>query len=138
MTMDRHVQVLGILHIVYSGLAFVGGCIAFALFLGIGAFVSSMEGMPGPAEDNAPAILAIIGTVIGASLIICSIPGIIGGIGVLNRKEWARILVLVISFFDLLFIPLGTLLGVYSLWVLFNDETISLFRSGTLPQPSRA
>jgi hypothetical protein len=38
-----------------------------------------------------------------------------------------RILVLVVSFFNLLHVPLGTLLGVYSLWVLLNDETIRQF-----------
>jgi hypothetical protein len=34
---------------------------------------------------------------------------------------------LVISFFNLLRIPVGTLLGGYSIWVLLNDETIRLF-----------
>ena len=34
---------------------------------------------------------------------------------------------LVMSFFNLIRIPLGTILGVYSIWVLLNDETIRLF-----------
>jgi hypothetical protein len=34
---------------------------------------------------------------------------------------------LVISFFNLLRVPLGTILGGYSIWVLLNDETIRLF-----------
>jgi hypothetical protein len=28
---------------------------------------------------------------------------------------------------DLLWIPLGTLLGIYELWVLLNEDTVKLF-----------
>jgi hypothetical protein len=45
----------------------------------------------------------------------------------MKKKEWGRITMLVISFFNLIHIPLGTVLGVYSIWVLLNDETIRLF-----------
>jgi hypothetical protein len=33
----------------------------------------------------------------------------------------------VISFFNLLRFPLGTMLGVYSIWILFSSETVKLF-----------
>jgi len=80
-----------------------------------------------------PLILFVIAGVI----ILFSLLGIIGAIGVLKRKEWGRILLLVISFFHLIRVPLGTILGVYSIWVLLNKETIRLFNpvSG-VPAPS--
>jgi hypothetical protein len=31
-----------------------------------------------------------------------------------------------VSFFNLLRIPFGTALGIYTLWVLMNDDTIAL------------
>ena len=128
MKMEAHIQLLGILHIVYSALAFIAGGIIFLLFLGIGAFVGSIEDLPEPAQSGVPAILLTIGFVVGCVFLLLSIPGIVGGIGLLNRKEWARILVLVIGFFDLLHIPLGTILGVYTIWVLFNNDAIRQFR----------
>jgi hypothetical protein len=134
--MERHIQILGILHIVCGALSFLAGCAAFVIFFGIGEFVGSIEDFPGPAQDNAPAILAVIGAVIACMLVILSIPDIVGGIGLIARKEWARILLLIVAFFELLFVPLGTLLGIYTIWVLFNNDTIRLFRHPPLRQPA--
>ncbi len=131
MNMDNHIRILGILHIVYSSLAFLAGAIILILFLGVGAIISSAGEMPEPAESGAPAIIFIVGTVIAAILFIAAVPGLVGGIGLLYKKEWARILVLIVGFFDLLHVPLGTLLGVYTIWVLFNDNAIKLFRPAT-------
>jgi len=72
-------------------------------------------------------LVPIVLLVIAAIVLLVSIAGIIGGAGVLKRREWGRILLLVVSFFNLARIPLGTVLGIYSIWVLLNDETIRLF-----------
>jgi hypothetical protein len=53
--------------------------------------------------------------------------GLVGGLGLLQFVSWARYLVIVVAIIGLLNIPIGTLKGVYSLWVLFQDETIRLF-----------
>jgi hypothetical protein len=133
MQMDKHIQVLGILHIVYSSIALLSGAIVFLLFFGTGVFVSRLDDVQ---TANVPAILFTVGSAIALILVIVSIPGIIGGIGLLKRKEWARILVLVVGFLDLLHIPLGTLLGIYTIWALMNDEAIKLFtrQTGTVPR----
>jgi hypothetical protein len=128
MQMDKHIQVLGILHIVYSSIALLSGAIVFLLFFGTGVFVSRLDDVQ---TANVPAILFTVGSAIALILVIVSIPGIIGGIGLLKRKEWARILVLVVGFLDLLHIPLGTLLGIYTIWALMNDEAIKLFTRQT-------
>ena len=73
------------------------------------------------------AITSTIGSLVGGFFIILSIPEVIGGIGLLKRKSWARILVLVLAATDLIFIPIGTAIGVYSIWVLLQDETVQLF-----------
>ncbi len=126
--MDKHVQILGILHIVYSSLGVLIGAILFIFFAGLGTFIGSIPDVPSPAQEGVPAILFIIGFAIGSLLFLFSIPGIVGGIGLLKYKEWARILTLIVGFFDLLHIPLGTALGAYTIWALLNDETIKLFR----------
>jgi hypothetical protein len=58
--------------------------------------------------------------------------GLVGGIGLLVYKPWARYLVVVISALDCLIIPFGTVKGVYSIWVLVQDETIKLFNKEAL------
>jgi hypothetical protein len=63
--------------------------------------------------------------------------GLVGGIGLLSFQGWARYLVMIVSAIGCLNIPIGTLAGVYSLWVLLQDEAIRLFdpaRSESLSQ----
>ncbi|NLD63757.1 MAG: hypothetical protein GX646_07650, partial [Bacteroidales bacterium] len=55
---------------------------------------------------------------------------IAGGIGLFYCKPWARILTLVMAALGLLNVPVGTLKGVYIIWVLVQSETISLFEKG--------
>ncbi len=126
--MEKHVQILGILHIVYSSLGVLIGAILFIFFAGLGTFIGSIPDVPSPAQEGVPAILFIVGFAIGSVLFLLSIPGIIGGIGLLKHKEWARILTLIVAFFDLLHIPLGTALGAYTIWALLNNDTIKLFQ----------
>jgi hypothetical protein len=53
--------------------------------------------------------------------------GLVGGIGLLSYMSWARYLVIVVAALGCLNIPIGTLKGVYSLWVLLQDDTVKLF-----------
>ena len=56
-----------------------------------------------------------------------SLPGLIGGIGLLNLASWSRIFMIVISALDLLNVPFGTALGIYGIWTLTRPETEALF-----------
>lgn len=79
-------------------------------------------------------ILSIIALIIIVFGILTAVPSIIGGIFLLKFKEWSRILVIIISFINLINFPIGTAVGIYSLWVLLNKETIKLF----IDQPAQA
>jgi hypothetical protein len=116
--MENHITAVGALSIGLSVLGILIGAFIFILLAGIGYAVQ---------EEDASIVLFAVGTVIGFFLLILSIPGIIGGIGIFKRKEWARILVLVLSALHLINIPIGTAIGAYSIWVLVQKETILLF-----------
>ena len=118
--MEKHITLLGVFHIVYHALGFVIGILIISLLTWVGHFVG---------EPEVASILAVVASVIGFFLIILAIPGIIAGIGLLTKRPWARILALVVGIIDLLDIPVGTALGVYTLWVLMSDESIPLFQS---------
>jgi len=58
------------------------------------------------------------------------IPSLAGGIGLLRKKRWARILIIFLSVELLVAFPIGTLLGAYGLWTLLKAETESPVASG--------
>jgi hypothetical protein len=60
-------------------------------------------------------------------LLILMVPTIALGVGLLNYRVWARSIGTVIAIIELLNFPLGTVLGVYALWVLMSPETDPLF-----------
>jgi hypothetical protein len=129
--MEKHISLVGILNIVYSGFALIGACVLFIIAAGFRYFFELLSRYGDHAMDEVPPfvldIVPFILTIIGMFILIFSIVGIIGSIGVIKRKEWGRITLIVISFFNLIHIPLGTILGVYSIWALLNDETIRFF-----------
>ena len=131
--MEKHIQVVGILNITYRGMLLLVSFVLFAIAACFGRFMSmlmrmgQLDGRDVPYEilDMIPVILVIVAIL----MFVVSVAGIVAGIGVLKRKSWGRVLMLVISFINLLRIPFGTALGAYSIWVLLNDETIRLFKT---------
>ena len=116
--MNKHVTILGILFISFGCLLCVGGIV-------VNLVVPMAGNISG--NDVAMRITSIIGDTIGIFLVILSIPNILGGIGLLKRKYWARILILVLCFLSLLSIPFGTALGIYGIWILLKSETVEIF-----------
>ena len=41
----------------------------------------------------------------------------------LQHEEWARVFALVVGFIALLNVPIGTALGIYTLWVLLPSQS---------------
>ena len=117
--MEKHVNIVAALQIGFGVLWIVIGVIILLFFSLLGGFVDDRDGK---------LILPLIGEIIAAFLFFTSVPGIISGIGVFKRKEWGRILTLVLSVVGLLNFPVGTAVGIYCIWVLVQDETVTLFR----------
>jgi hypothetical protein len=129
--MAQHVKILGILHIVFSSLVILGGIIALVVLGGVASIVGATD----QSADSAAAIpiLGGIGALVFVICLIIGLPGMVGGIGLLQYRSWARIVVIVLSAIDLLNIPIGTALGIYGFWVLMNKETEALFERPPMP-----
>ncbi|MGD8273129.1 MAG: hypothetical protein PVF86_17360 [Desulfobacterales bacterium] len=123
--MEKHVTVLGILYIAFSALGLLLAIIIFTAVVG-GGIISG--------DSEAIAITSIVGPAVALFFVLLSTPGLIGGIYLLKHRPWARILVLVLGFLNLIEIPIGTALGIYTIWVLFKDETVDLFISAPATQ----
>lgn len=116
--MEKHINVVAALQIGLSIFTLLLVIFAYTVFNLIGDFID---------EPNGKMVLSIIAKAIAAFLIFISIPGLIAGLGLYRRKEWARILTLVISVIILFNFPLGTAIGIYSIWALVQPETVAAF-----------
>ena len=123
--MRSHVQILAWIFIVTNAMGVLAGFLGFLAFLGLGLFA----GLAGAFE--AIPFVGGIGAAIFLVVIAFCVPGLAAGIGMLGYQPWARILAIILSILGIFAWPIGTLLGIYGLWVLFNAETIRLFDGGS-------
>lgn len=112
----EHVRLLGILWLAYSAFHVVAGIVL--LIISNTIFLNLPDG---PARG--PAFLHPLLTGIAIVLLIKSVVGVAAGWGLLQREPWARILCLIVSFVSLFHVPIGTALGIYSLWVLLPTHS---------------
>jgi hypothetical protein len=118
---ERHIRILGIIYIAFGALGFLA---AFLLFVGItGEWLLSKNG-------ETILITASAATAVAVLLVLISILAIIGGMGLLQRRSWARTLVIVLGCLYLLSFPLGTAVGIYTLWALTKREARAALSSG--------
>src|SRR4030067_3050020 len=117
--MDRHVQLIGILWIVYGIMGLLFAFFVFLVLFGV-SFIPDMGHV-------APGILRLVARISSLFFLLLALPQSIAGMGLMKREEWGRILTLIVSFFHLISFPLGTALGIYSFVILLKPETIKLF-----------
>lgn len=115
----HHIQLLGVLWIAYSVLPLLGGIVLFILAMTIFGPHSGIEDVHHPV----PGFLHPLFVGLSFLLLLKASLGLASGVGLLQRQTWARILAIVMGVFVLLNIPLGTALGVYTLWTLFSPES---------------
>ena len=116
--MEKHINVVAVLHIGFSLLGLIVALLVSTILNLVGDFAD---------DHHAEMVLSIVANGISVFFIVMALPGIIGGIGLFKRKEWARILVLIISVLDLVNFPLGTAIGAYSIWALVQPEVVEKF-----------
>lgn len=119
--MKKHVTIVGVIHIAFGVLGLIGAMTVFFVFNFARGFVSN--------EEIPTMVLSILGLSIPLLIGFMSTLGLVGGIGLMAYKNWARYIVIIVAALGCLNIPIGTLKGVYSLWVLLQDDTIKLFES---------
>jgi len=118
---QEHVRLLGILWIAYSAFHAVGGVVLIVVANTIFLHFHDFGGPPQVGNFLHPLL-----TVIGVLFLIKATAGMAAGWGLLQREPWARLLTIVLAFISMFTnIPIGTALGIYTLWVL-------------LPAPSEA
>lgn len=116
--MQKNINIVAALQI---GLSIFNLLIAFLIFTVlkvVGGFVD---------DSNGSTILSLIADILAIVFIIISLPGILAGMGLYKRKEWARILTIILSVIELFSFPFGTAIGIFSIWAMIQPETVAAF-----------
>jgi len=122
--MDSHVSLLGALFIIWGLLTALVGISTLAL--GISAVALLATAARGGSQVAAGltaaafAALAIIAIAWGAAHVLVGVP-------LRKRRPAARVVALMLGSVDLLLLPYGTALGIYTLWALLNEQGKALF-----------
>lgn len=125
---QEHVRLVGILWMAYSALTTVGGVVLFIVAQTIfGAFMRMNP--PGGPPPEVAAWLRPFLTFIAGVIILKGAAGFIAGWGLMQRENWGRTVALVLAFLSLFNIPIGTSLGIYTLWVLLPAQSDEEYRA---------
>lgn len=139
--MRDHLKVLGILNIVWSSISIAIGLVVLLVFGGLAGFFAATGFGSGDIGNSGGLVvapfMAVIGVVIVLMICVVSLPALIAGIGLVKFRPWSRVLGIIISVLHLFSVPIGTALGIYGLWVLFQPEARQVLEAGAvLPVPA--
>jgi hypothetical protein len=116
--LQQHVTILGWLFVGVNAILLPFGLCGLVFFVGIG-FVT--------ADPTAFGVLGILGIVSALFFTVLALPGLLAGYGLLKTQKWGQILAIILGILNLANFPVGTALGVYALFVLFQDSATSYF-----------
>lgn len=115
--MKSHRQIAAALNIA-AGVLYLIAALAVFAFMGLAGGVVMSQG-----EHGAAGVIGLVGLAIACFLAVLALPSIIGGWALYVEKSWAKPLLLVLSALHLPNFPIGTALGVYTIWALIASET---------------
>lgn len=111
--MRTNIRVLGWLYIVLGILGVLAGLFVLLVMSSVGLFAAEREAFP---------VLFVVGAIVAGFTTLVSAPGIVVGIGLLQFRQWARVLALILGFLNLTLFPLGTILAIYTFVSLLNSD----------------
>lgn len=126
--MEKHITLLMAFHFGLGIAGVIAACIVFVAITGGGLLSGDQEAI---------AITGGVGSAVALLIFVLSLPPLIAGFALLKREPWVRMLVLIVAVLDLMSVPFGTILGVYTIWVLSQDDAAKLFSGGSR-QPTAA
>jgi len=124
---QRHLRTLGILWIAVGVLWIIPSLV----LMGISHAPHMMVGDEMFSHAFMPPMLFSLGIVFLA-VAAC---GILVGWGLMNHERWARMSAIVVGILAIFHPPLGTALGIYTLWVLLPADAASEYDRMSQPEP---
>ena len=116
----RHIQVLGVLWLVYGAYRAIFGLMGmfFLRAMSLGGFGYGDWPMHRGFDHFGLARMGALLPFVALMTVMAAALAFVVGFSLLNRKPWGRVLGIVIGILTLIKFPIGTALGIYTLWVL--------------------
>ena len=121
--MDKHLNILAALNIAVGVTGLIGASFVFIFVAGPGFLLFG--------EPGAMLLMSGFGTMLAGFITVMSLPSIVAGVGLLQRRPWARVVAPLVAALNLINIPFGTPVGIYSLWVCLQEEAWGSLRPRT-------
>jgi len=122
--MRSHVNLLGILQLVWGGMGLLLALSLLCLAGGAAAIARTTAGDPMPAGFTA-LLFVVFAVGIGAS----GWASAWAGRAIRRHRAPGRLFALVLAVLNLFVLPFGTALAIYTFWVLLHDESRALFEA---------
>jgi len=104
MDFARQIKLVGIAQIFFAGMRLVGSLLFGLLF----SSIVSLD----PPGSNPMFILGLV----------ASLPALAAGVGLLMKQPWARLAAVAAGAIELIMFPMGTVLGLLTLWLMAKKE----------------
>jgi hypothetical protein len=119
------VDFLGVLFVVWGLLTVVVGLSTLALGVGAVALIASAS--RSGVSQVAAGITAAAFTALAFIAMLWGAAHVVVGLPLRRHVPWSRLIALMLGSVDLLLLPYGTALGVYTLWVLLTEDGKRVF-----------
>jgi predicted nucleic acid-binding Zn ribbon protein len=126
---ESHLHLLGILWLAISAFNTIGAVVLYIVANTLFAHLHDFGAPPEAPTGFLRPLLSVIAIFILAKAAL----GFIAGWGLMQREPWARVLALVLGLISLFNIPFGTIVGVYTLWVLLPAQSQQEYESIATP-----
>jgi hypothetical protein len=121
-SLDSHKKILGIVYLI-SGTLTIFGMLMLNAFLSV-IFSFALQEVDAEDQKAVELVGAFIQYVPAFVIIFLSIPTLIAGIGLLTKKSWATLFALIVGCLKLFSFPIGTAIGVYSIWIYSEEQKL--------------
>lgn len=126
MGIDDHVRLLGSLLIIMG----IAGCVCALVAMGVfGSPLALLADatQAGSSESFEVPLIQIYGSLLMIVCLLLAVPCVFAGMGLRKFEPWARDVAMVVSALLLAVFPVGTMLAIYSFWVILSPEIEPLF-----------
>jgi hypothetical protein len=121
---NRHVELLGLLHLIWGGLGLLLGVSLIVLAAGATAIAMMPEQQSSSVAAGLTAVaLGGVGLVLGAGGAVSAWVGA----GLRRHRAAARVAAFALALLNLFVLPFGTALGIYTFWTLAHHDARRLF-----------
>jgi hypothetical protein len=121
-SLDNHKRILGILYLISGALSVLGMLLLNAFFSVIFSFaLQEADPEERQAVEFALSIVQFVPVIV---IIFFSVPTLIASYALLTRQTWGTMFALIVGCLKLFSFPIGTAIGVYSIWIFTEDQKL--------------